>query len=282
MLIGFRCGHATVKQQLEQFEEKASEQRNCTDRVQTSIRKIARHFTPQNVMDAVRQAFSLNNATQAARNLGFGARNVQRWVQKLPGYAILADRNVQAAGARKGPSPKMDPVLEEAWLTFFKSERKLGAPTTHSWALRVMGELLGSKLDATEARLRGLRSRLKEFQHTHLSLRKVSILKSTETTPQLVLQKVEATLTDAICRRALLGLETKDSLTRVVLNDEMNFPFEVLVPSVYELVGSVFPLSLLLSSIKYVWSLQGSACMGSFQGLRPLDFHCHLLVYGNG
>jgi hypothetical protein len=84
-----------------------------------------------------------------------------------------------------------------------------------------------------------MRSRLQEFQHTRLSLRKVSVLKSTEKNPQCVLQQVEATLTDAICKRALLGLETKDSLSRVIFNDEMNFAFEVLVPSVYELVGSV-------------------------------------------
>ena len=64
----------------------------------------------------------------------------------------------------------------------------------------------------------------------------------------MVMQQVEETLTDAICRRALLGLETKDRLNRVILNDEMNFAFEILVPKVYEFVGLV-PAVLLLNAL---------------------------------
>ena len=40
-----------------------------------------------------------------------------------------------------------DPDLELAWFEFLKAERKEGARTTHTWALRVIGVLMGSKCD---------------------------------------------------------------------------------------------------------------------------------------
>jgi hypothetical protein len=192
---------------------------------------------PQNVLDAVRDTFLSGSAAAVARRYGFNERNVQRWTRRLPGYAILGDKTVQHAGARPGPAPAMDPVLEKAWADILRQERHEGGRTTHTWALRVMGVLAGDKLLATEARLRGMRARLQQFQEVRLSLRKVSVLKPAESSPAVVLDTVRATLIDGVCQRSLLGLESKASLSRVILNDEMSFAFEVLVPKVYEFVG---------------------------------------------